>query len=52
MTVFEHEARDGKIAFRSILPAVDPDCTLCWQNRPRNYFAVNGKRDTSINFTT
>ena len=47
MTVFERQARDSKIPFRSILPAVDPDCTCCRQNRPRNCFAVNGKRDTS-----
>ena len=47
MTVFERQARDSKISFRSILPAVDPDCNCCKQNRPRNCFAVNGKRDTS-----
>ena len=47
MAVFERQARDSKIAFRSILPAVDPDCTRCKQNRPRNCFAVNGKRNTS-----
>ena len=47
MTVFVHQACDSKIAFRSILPAVDPDCTHCRQNGPRNCFAVNGKRDTS-----
>ena len=47
MTVFERQARDSKIAFRSILPAVDPDCTRCRQNKPRNCSAVNGKRDTS-----
>ena len=29
MTVFQRKARDGKIAFTSILPAVDPDCTHC-----------------------
>ena len=47
MTVFEREARDGEIACRSILPAVDLDCTRCWQNRPRNYFGVNDKIDSS-----
>ena len=47
MTVFERQARDSKVAFRTILPAVDPDCTRCRQNRPRNCFAVNGKQDTS-----
>ena len=47
MTVFEREACDGRIASTSILLAVDPDCTRCWLNRPKNYFAVNGKIDTS-----
>ena len=47
MTVFEREACDNKIASRSISLAVNPDCTRCWQNGPKNYFAVNGKTDTS-----
>ena len=47
MTVFERQARDSKIASRSNLPAVDPNCTRCRLNRPRNCFAVNGERDTS-----
>ena len=50
MAVSEREMRDGKIASRSIVSAVDPDCTHCWQNRPRNYFAVNSKIDTSKKF--
>ena len=50
MAIFEREMRDGKITSRSISPTVDPDCTHCWQNKPRKYFAVNGKMDTSKSF--
>ena len=46
MTVFERQACGSKIAFRSISPVVDLDCTRCRQNRPTNSFAVNGERDT------
>ena len=38
---------NGKIVSRCILPAVDPDCIYCRQNRPRNYFATDGKIDTA-----
>ena len=50
MAVSEREVRDGKITSESVLPAVDPDCTHCWQNRPSNYFVVNGKIDTYKSF--
>ena len=37
----------GKIASKHILLEVDADFTYCWQNRPRNYFAVNGEIGTA-----
>ena len=46
MTVFERQVRDSKLASRSVLPAIDPDCT-CSRYRPKNCFAAIGKRDTS-----
>ena len=44
---FPEEKELAQQAFSFILPAVDPDCDCCRQNRPKNCFAVNGKRDTS-----
>ena len=50
MAVSQREVRGGKIASGSILPAVDPDCTHCWQKRPRSYFVINGNINTSKSF--
>ena len=47
--VFVKTVEQNRIRRRQVGTDFNTNFSCCWQNRPKNYYAVNGKIDTAFN---